>query len=90
MDLVLRERLPLELVEIIMRYVWEMNMKNIHYIFENNLVWIRAKEGYSYIISENINYYAPLLNNPYGSYAPLTRRELREAKKKKNQDLSIA
>ncbi len=84
MDLVLRERLPLELVEIIMRYVWEMNMRDIKYILKNNLVWIRAKEGYSYIISENINYYAPLLDNPYGSYSALTRRALREAKKKKN------
>ncbi len=90
MDLVLRERLPLELVEIIMRYVWDMNMRDIKYILKNNLVWIRAKEGYSYIISENINYYAPLLDNPYGSYSALTRRALREAKKEKNQDLSIA
>jgi len=81
MDLVLRERLPLELVEIIMRYVWEMNMRDIHHMIKNNLVWIRAKEGYGYIISENINYYAPLLRMPYGSYSALTRRALREAKK---------
>jgi len=63
MDLVLRERLPLELVEIIMRYVWDMNMRDVGYIIKNNLVWIRADESYSFIISENRNYYEPLLWN---------------------------
>jgi len=87
MDMVLRERLPLELVEIIMKMVHEMNMRDIHYILKNNLVWIYADKQFSYIISENINYYTPLLNNIHGSYSPLTRKQLRDAKKNKKKSL---
>jgi hypothetical protein len=83
MDVVLREHLPLELVEIIMKMVHKMNMRDIHYMLKNNLVWIYADNQFSYIISENINYYTPLLYNVYGSYSPLTRKQLREAKKNK-------
>jgi hypothetical protein len=63
MDLVLRERLPLELVEIIMEYVWVLNMKDTHYSIKNNLVWIHAHQSYTFIISENKNYYEPLFWN---------------------------
>jgi hypothetical protein len=84
MDMVLRRRLPLELVEIIMRYVHEMNMLATQYILTNNLVWIHTHaEGYSYLISENISYYAPLIQNPYLAYSPLTRSQLKKAKKRK-------
>jgi len=85
MDLVLRERLPLELVEIVMKYVHIMNMRDVHHILTHNLVWIHTKsDGFTYLISENVNYYAPLLQSPYKPYSPLTRKQLREAKKLKS------
>lgn len=84
MDMVLRERLPLELVEIVMKYVHEMNMRDIHRIIKTNLVWIHTKqEGFTYLISENVNYYAPLLQSPYLPYSPLTRSQLKKSKKHK-------
>lgn len=83
MDIVLRQLLPLELVEIIMKMVHQLNMMDVHYILKNNLVWIYSNDKFSYIISENLNYYAPLLYNRYEAYSPLTRKQLREARKKK-------
>ena len=83
MDIVLQKILPLELVEIIMKMVHQLNMMDAHYILKNNLVWIYSNDKFSYIISENLNYYAPLLYNRYKPYSPLTRKQLREARKKK-------
>ena len=60
MDLVLRQRLPIELVEIIMYYVHRMNMIDVKTQIEHCVTWISCENDYSFLISNNINYYQVL------------------------------
>lgn len=60
MDLVLREHLPLEMVEIIMSYVHRYYMKDIRTQIKHCITWISCENEYSFLISNNINYYQVL------------------------------
>jgi hypothetical protein len=56
MDAVLRSNLPIELVEIIMRDVHNLYMKDLCDEITNNVVWVRTKEGeYSFLIGKTAN-----------------------------------
>lgn len=57
MDLVLRSHLPIELVEIIMRMVHELNYIDVRHQLIYCITWIHYENEYSYIISNNFNYY---------------------------------
>jgi len=57
MDRVLRVRLPLELVEIIMRYVYDLNMRDVLFQIKYCITWVRYRNECSYIVSNNFNYY---------------------------------
>jgi hypothetical protein len=62
MDLCLRNRLPLELVEIIMRMAHRMRFERTLHAIAHNLVWIRCPDGeYSFLIHTTPNYYHPLI-----------------------------
>jgi len=57
MDRELRKRLPLELVEIIMYYIHRLNMEDILTQIRNCITWISCEDQYSFLISNNVNYY---------------------------------
>lgn len=55
--MVLRVRLPIELVEIIMKMVHKMYMRDVLYQLTYCITWIRHEKQLSYIVSNNFNYY---------------------------------
>lgn len=58
MDIVLRQSiLPMELVEIIMKYVHYMYMRDVKYQLRFCITWVRYNDECSYIVSNNFNYY---------------------------------
>ena len=57
MDLVLRQKLPMELVEIIMKWVYDLNMRDVLFQVKYCITWVRYHDECSYIVSNNFNYY---------------------------------
>lgn len=55
--MVLRKKLPLELVEIIMNMVYNMNMEDVLFQIKYCITWIRYNNELSFITSNNFNYY---------------------------------
>ncbi len=82
MDLVLRQRLPLEIVELIMRKVHELNFKPCLDNIKHNLLWIRHEGEYPvyFLFNQETNYYEFLIQwvnaEPIAVY---TSRQWKEA-----------
>jgi len=57
MDIVLRKKLPLEIVEIIMKMVHRMNMEDVNFQIKYCITWVRYQNELSFITSNNFNYY---------------------------------
>lgn len=60
MDYVLRERLPLELVEIIAKMVHRMYLRDVHEELIHHVIWILADGQRSFWVCKCTNYYSVL------------------------------
>jgi len=59
MDFILRQNLPIELVENIMKNIHNRYMKDLETEIQNNVVWIRTGEGeFSFLVGKTSS-------NPY-------------------------
>jgi hypothetical protein len=61
MDAQLQQRLPLELVEIIMRRVHRLNFQPVLDSIKYNITWFRADGEYSFLVHNTGNYYEKLI-----------------------------
>ncbi len=60
--MVLRKRLPLEVVDIIMKWVHILQMEDIKFQIRYCITWVRYNNELSFITSNNYNYYMCLTN----------------------------
>lgn len=67
----LRQRLPLELVEMIMRKTHELNFQDSLNTIKYNLIWIRHEGEYSFLLHETQNYYEKLIQWEDGEPVPI-------------------
>ena len=56
MDLVLRKKLPIEIVEIIMEFVHKLNMKTTLICIEYSMTWVNYKKFPCYSVSNNFKF----------------------------------
>ena len=66
MDAILMANLPLEIVEKISKEVHRLHLREVHKQLKYCVTWIYADKigsSYCFIVSNNQNYYASLLDN---------------------------
>ena len=63
MNYVLSQYLPNELIDIIARKVWDLNINEVNRQVKNNIVWVRIDGRSTFFTSNNSNYYECLSEN---------------------------
>jgi len=60
MDIVLRRFLPEELIDIISRLVWRLNIQEAHVCIRYKVIWVRHEDKNTFLVCEHQNYYKAL------------------------------